>query len=141
MRDWKRYVIQSAALVSKKWKQARFVAGAAAGVLVSRLSSHRSAARVLSFLGIILRKKRVHGTSVEVAGIDDRRRAFLKYAALGGAVFFAGKYVTPLVNLLRGDTVLSEKTFQNFTVTETGKELRVTDDEGGELLVIEKEGF
>lgn len=129
------------ALVSKKWKQARFVAGAAAGVLVSRFSGNRFADRAFSFFGVILRKKRVHGASVEVADIDDRRRAFLKYAFLGGAVFLAGKYVTPLVNLLRGDTVLSEKTFQNFTVTETGKQLKVTDDDGAELLIIDKESF
>ena len=53
----------------------------------------------------------------------------------------AGKYMNPLINLLRGDTVISEQTFQNFKVTETGRQLRVTDDEGDELLVIDKEEF
>lgn len=72
---------------------------------------------------------------------DARRRAFLKYAVFGGAIFLLGKYLTPILNMFRGDTVLSEKTFQNFKITETGRQLRVTDDEGGELLVIDKEGF
>ena len=89
--------------------------------------------------------KRVTGKSGvsmdDILVIDDRRRAFLKYALFGGAVFMAGKYMNPLVNLLRGDTVLSEQTFQNFKVTETGRQLRVTDDEGDELLVIDKEEF
>lgn len=89
--------------------------------------------------------KRVTGKSSvsmdDILVIDDRRRAFLKYALFGGAVFMAGKYMNPLVNLLRGDTVISEQTFQNFKVTETGRQLRVTDDEGDELLVIDKEEF
>lgn len=73
--------------------------------------------------------------------LDARRRAFLKYAAFGSALFVAGKYVDPLMNTLRGDTVLSEKTFENFKVTETGKQLLVTDDDGGEILTIDKESF
>lgn len=81
------------------------------------------------------------GAIEDILVIDDRRRAFLKYALFGGVVFMAGKYMNPLINLLRGDTVISEQTFQNFKVTETGRQLRVTDDEGDELLVIDKEEF
>jgi hypothetical protein len=73
--------------------------------------------------------------------VDSRRRAFLKYAAFGGAVFVAGKYVNPLINAIRGDTVLSERTFENFKITETGRKLLVTDDDGGEILTIDKESF
>lgn len=86
--------------------------------------------------------KRRPGRSHAVSPLlDDRRRAFLKYAAFGGALFVAGKYIDPLVNTLRGDTVLSEKTFDNFKVTETGKQLLVTDDDGAEVLTIDKESF
>lgn len=85
------------------------------------------------------RPSRVHPGSKEL--LDARRRAFLKYAAFGGALFVAGKYIDPLVNTLRGDKVLSEKTFDNFKVTETGKQLLVTDDDGAEVLTIDKETF
>lgn len=73
--------------------------------------------------------------------IDEKRRAFLKYAAFGTAVFLAGKYINPLINAIRGDTVISEKIFENFKITETGKKLLVTDDEGDEILTIDKESF
>lgn len=79
--------------------------------------------------------------AVKTEDVDSRRRAFLKYAVFGGAVFVAGKYVSPLVNLIRGDTVLSEKTFENFKITETGRRLLVTDDDGSEILTIDKESF
>ncbi|MBP9751993.1 MAG: hypothetical protein KBD19_03995 [Candidatus Moranbacteria bacterium] len=79
--------------------------------------------------------------AVKTEDVDSRRRAFLKYAVFGGAVFVAGKYVSPLVNLIRGDTVLSEKTFENFKITETGRQLLVTDDDGSEILTIDKESF
>ena len=73
--------------------------------------------------------------------LDMRRRNFIKLTVFGGAVFLAGKYFGPFVNMLRGDTVINETLFSNFKVTETGKELRVTDDEGEEFLIIEKENF
>ncbi len=73
--------------------------------------------------------------------IDTKRRAFLKYAAFGGVVFLTGKYFGPLMNTLRGDTVLSEKTFDNFKMVETGRQLQITDDDGNEILTIDKEGF
>ena len=82
-----------------------------------------------------------HKAGIPVAEFDVKRRAFLKYALFGGALFLAGKYLTPLINALRGDTVLSEKTFQNFKLTETGKQLLVTDDDGNEILTIDKESF
>lgn len=141
MRDWKALVQKVTALVCRKWRRFSFAFGATAGLVVSRLSGSRSGARLLSILGLSTKSRTVRGETVAVAILDERRRAFLKYAAFGGAVLLAGKYVTPLVNTLRGDTVLSEKTFNNFKVTETGKELRVTDDEGAELLIIDKESF
>lgn len=129
------------ATISRKWKQASFTLGVLAGVVVNRCSAYAPVRRVLSALGIVLEQRRIRGTVVEIAEIDERRRAFLKYAAFGGAVLFAGRYISPIVNALRGDTVLSEKTFENFKITETGRQLRVTDDDGGEVLTIDKESF
>lgn len=89
-----------------------------------------------------VRKRNVRVRSSQNNGlIDVKRRAFLKYAVFGGVVFFVGKYFGPLMNTLRGDTVLSEKTFDNFKMVETGKQLQISDDDGNEILTIEKEGF
>lgn len=141
MRDLKKKSVQLARLVSRGWGRGVFFLSTAAGSAVVRFSKNPFAARIFSLSGIVLRKKTVHGSVVQVAEVDDRRRTFLKYAFFGGAVFLAGKYVNPFINLLHGDTVLSEKTFQNFRVTETGRQLQVTDDEGSEILTIDKEGF
>lgn len=141
MRDVKSKLKKAKALVSRKWRQARFVVGATLGVAVSRLSGNRFLARTFSFLGFAVKKKEVRGEEVELLEIDASRRAFLKYAAFGGAVLVVGKYIDPVVNMLRGDTVLSEKTFQNFKITETGRQLLVTDDDGEEILTIDKESF
>lgn len=89
-----------------------------------------------------MRKRNVRVRSSQNDGpIDAKRRAFLKYAVFGGAVFLAGKYFGPLMNTMRGDTVLSEKTFDNFKMVETGKQLQISDDDGNEILTIEKESF
>lgn len=107
-----------------------------AAAAVSRIPFHKVSAIVRSADIRI-----AHQVGMPVDQFDARRRAFLKYAAFGGTLFLAGKYVNPLVNALRGDTVIDEKVFRNFTLTETGKQLRVTDDEGSEILTIDKEGF
>ncbi len=129
------------AVVSRKWKRACFVTSITLGIAVSRLSENRRISRVLSFLGIMVKRRKIRGEEVEMIDIDERRRTFLKYAFFGGTVLFAGRYINPLVNLIRGDTVLSEKTFENFKITETGRRLLVTDDDGGEILTIDKESF
>lgn len=135
MRDWKRRLKAGKSLVSHTGKR----------VCLSVRSAVKRAAPKRMVAWCRMLAKRVTGKSGvsmdDILVIDDRRRAFLKYALFGGAVFMAGKYMNPLVNLLRGDTVISEQTFQNFKVTETGRQLRVTDDEGDELLVIDKEEF
>ena len=46
-----------------------------------------------------------------------------------------------IFDMMQGDKVLSEQTFRNFKLTETGKQLQITHDEGSELLVIDKERF
>lgn len=141
MRDWKAFLQKVRISASRKWRRLSFAFAAASGLAVDRLSANRFGARILSILGLSTKSRTVRGESVAVVALDERRRAFLKYAAFGGAVLLAGKYVTPLVNTLRGDAVLSEKTFDNFKVTETGKQLKVTDDDGAELLIIDKESF
>ncbi len=73
--------------------------------------------------------------------LDEKRRALLKYALFGGGLFLVGKYMNPLMNTLQGDAVVDEKVFRNFTLTETGRQLQVTDDEGNEILTIDKESF
>jgi hypothetical protein len=98
---------------------------------------------VSTFLSQVARidLRAAHKLGMPVEQSDVKRRAFLKYTLFGGVVFLAGKYVNPLINMIHGDTVLSEKTFNNFKMTETGKQLQITDDEGSEILTIDKEGF
>jgi len=141
MRDWKAKLKKAKLLVSKKWKRACFLTSVISGTAVARLSENRRLAKALSALGLSVKKKEIRGEEVEMIEIDASRRAFLKYAFFGGAVLVAGKYINPLVNLIRGDTILSEKTFENFKITETGRKLLVTDDDGSEILTIDKESF
>lgn len=112
------------------------------GVLVGFVARLFGGVRSRRALFQNVRKRNVRVRSSQNNGlIDVKRRAFLKYAVFGGVVFFVGKYFGPLMNTLRGDTVLSEKTFDNFKMVETGKQLQISDDDGNEILTIEKEGF
>ena len=123
------------------WWQGQQVLTVVARRIFLRVFSVRVFERTFSWVGIQLRKHRGKSDQVATVILDEKRRTFLKYALFGGAVFLAGKYTTPVANMLRGDRVLSEKTFQNFKVTETGTELKVMDDDGAELLIIDKESF
>ncbi len=113
--------------------------GGVAADFIARLTRGARSRRAL-FQSIRKRNVGVRFSQNE-ASLDVKRRAFLKYAVFGGVVFLAGKYFGPLVNTLRGDTVLSEKTFDNFKMIETGKQLQISDDDGNEILTIEKESF
>lgn len=141
MRDWKTKLKKTSVFVSKKWKRTCFLTSIVSGAAVARLSENRRFAKGFSIAGLSAKHKSIHGEEVEIIEIDASRRAFLKYVFFGGAVLVAGKYINPIVNLIRGDTILSEKTFENFKITETGRQLLVTDDEGGEILTIDKESF
>jgi len=132
---------KSGVVMSKKWKRACFLASVVSGTAIARFSGNKTASKVFSVLGVSAKKKEIRGEDVEMIEIDASRRTFLKYAFFGGAVLVAGKYINPLVNLIRGDTVLSERTFENFKITETGRKLLVTDDDGSEILTIDKESF
>lgn len=89
----------------------------------------------------VLRRIRGRSERRENDAIDMRRRNFIKLTVFGGIIFLVGRYFGPLVNMFRGDTVINEMIFSNFKITETGKQLRVTDDEGSEILTIDKEHF
>lgn len=73
--------------------------------------------------------------------INLRRRNLIKFAVFGALAFVAGKLFEPLKNTFQGDRVLSEKSFNDFTLTETGKQLKIADKSGSELLVFEKDSF
>jgi len=141
MRDWKTKLKTARLLVSRQWKRGCFLVSVFSGTAVFRLSERKEIAKVLSAIGLSTKKKSIRGEEVDMIEIDASRRAFLKYAFFGGAVLVVGKYINPAINLIRGDTILSEKTFENFKITETGRQLLVTDDDGGEILTIDKESF
>ena len=107
---------------------------------LNRLKSSRIYTRLISKFCFFDNRKS-HQSIVPTALFDGRRRTFVRYALFGGAVFLVGKYLAPAINMLRGDTILNEKSFDNFRLTETGKQLRVTDDSGNEILIIDKESF
>ena len=69
--------------------------------------------------------------------INLRRRNLIKFAVFGARrcrQAFAKEHI-------QGDRVLSEKSFNDFTLTETGKQLKIADKSGSELLVFEKDSF
>lgn len=86
-------------------------------------------------------KKERKKSEVDFGIINQRRRNLIKYTLFGGIGFLAGRYLDPLVNTLRGDAVINAKNFENFKLTETGKQLRITDDENNDLLLIDKDAF
>lgn len=103
------------------------------------LGNTRSRKRALR--GFVQSIKTLPKKKHRMVSVDVGRRTFLKYAVFGGVVFLAGKYFGPFMNMMHGDTVLNEKTFNNFKITETGKQIQVIDDDGDEILVIDKEGY
>lgn len=105
-----------------------------------QFSKYKSVSMLLSKTAAV-RVKTAHRLGMPVEEFDAHRRAFLKYAVFGGTLFLVGKYIGPLINTLKGDTVVDEKVFRNFTITETGKQLSITDDGGDEVLTIDKESF
>lgn len=121
------------------WRMIKDARGAIEEFVKRLLGGTRS--RRMLFRSIQKSVVKVVERNKEDIATDFHRRAFLKYAVFGSIVFLVGKYAGPFANLLRGETVLSEKTFENFNITETGRKLLVTDDDGEEILTIDKEGF
>ncbi|MDO8493158.1 MAG: twin-arginine translocation signal domain-containing protein [bacterium] len=71
----------------------------------------------------------------ELLNID--RRRFLKILAMGGGVLAIGK----IYNFFTQNRIISETDFKNFKMVETGKELKFSDEEGAEILIIDKDGI
>lgn len=134
MRGWRTFAQDTLDTGARHWHRARVVVKKKIRALLTSNSSLALQVRLAKW-------KKAHRLGHTPVIIDEKRRAFLKYAVFGGVVFLIGKYIDPLINLLRGDTVVGEKSFEHFKYVETGREIRVTDDEGAELLTIDKEGF
>lgn len=76
------------------------------------------------------------------ATLFNRQRRTLLIAASSGVIaFILGKIFGPSINWFSEDYPLSEKSFENFRVVDTKKELKLYDRGGNEVIIIEKEGF
>ncbi len=93
------------------------------------------------FFGLFPRRFRSRLEKISEQHLDVDRRTFLKYALFGTGGFLVAKYLNPAINMFQGDTVLNERAFQNFNMTETGRQIEIRDSDGSEILVIDKEGF
>ncbi|MFZ3043827.1 MAG: hypothetical protein WA058_01830 [Minisyncoccia bacterium] len=69
------------------------------------------------------------------------RRNLLKLFAVGGGAFLVGKFMDPVINLISGDRVISMRDFQNFRLVESGREIKVLDKDGGEILIVDKDAI
>ncbi len=78
---------------------------------------------------------------IEAQPANQYRRNFLKFLLIGGGAFLVGKFTSPFINFLNGDKVLSERTFENFKMVETGREMKFFDKDGAEILIIDKDSF
>jgi len=67
------------------------------------------------------------------------RRKFLKIAAFGGVAFLAGKFFGPLLNMIKKDSVVDEKVFDNYKITETRSQFKLIDREGDEIIIVDKD--
>ena len=67
------------------------------------------------------------------------RRNFLKLAAFGGVAFVAGKFFSPLLNIVKKDKVVKETLFNDYKITETNKQFKLTDKQGDEIIIVDKD--
>lgn len=72
---------------------------------------------------------------------NPRRRLLIKLAVFGGLAFVAGKFFEPLKNMIEGDRIIDEKVFNNFKVTETGRQLKIADTNGDDIVIFDKDTF
>ncbi len=78
------------------------------------------------------------GATIE-NGVNRNRRRVLTACILGGGALVATKVLSSVMDMFTGDTVLSEKMFENFIVKETGQSLSFFDRQSGEpILIIDK---
>jgi len=70
--------------------------------------------------------------------VDQKRRNFIKFLALGGGALVLGKILGPkALDLLYGPPVV--KDFQRFKVTETRTKFTISTKEGEEIFVMDNE--
>lgn len=69
--------------------------------------------------------------------VNKNRRIFLALGATGLVTFIFGKLFG---DFLERD-IVSKAQFKNFTLTETGSEIKLTDNKGDEIFIIDKESF
>jgi hypothetical protein len=74
---------------------------------------------------------------------NKNRRTLLALGATGVATFVLGKIVGPHIdNLLHPqDKLINRKDFENFTLVETNNEMMLSDKEGNDIVIIDKESF
>ncbi|MBI2108906.1 MAG: hypothetical protein HYT93_01840 [Parcubacteria group bacterium] len=70
--------------------------------------------------------------------IDEKRRNFLKWSLIGGGGFLLGKIFGPYLTFSRSEP-FNEAFLKDFRVVETGRELKLFNKKGEEVLVIDKE--
>jgi hypothetical protein len=75
--------------------------------------------------------------------INKNRRTFLTIGITGAAAFVIGKVFGPYLDAFvkPGDKVIDRKDFQNFSLIETNDEMLLTDKEGNDIFIIDKESF
>jgi hypothetical protein len=73
--------------------------------------------------------------------INQNRRKFLKWVAIGGGVFAVWKIFGSSAKFfgVSDESGGKETIFDNFRITETGKNLTVYEKSGKEIIVIEKD--
>ena len=67
------------------------------------------------------------------------RRNFLKLVAFGGAAFVAGKFFGPILNMVKKDKVVDEKIFNNYKIIETKSQFKLTDKQGDDIIIVDKD--
>lgn len=74
---------------------------------------------------------------------NKKRRALLKIGLTGVAAFALGKIVGPRIDDLihPEDKIIDRKDFASFSLIETNGEMKLSDKEGNEIFVIDKESF
>jgi hypothetical protein len=72
--------------------------------------------------------------------INQNRRKFLKWAAIGGGAFAVWKIFGSSTKFFGISDELSKETlFDNFRISETGKDLTIYEKSGKQIIVIEKD--
>jgi len=85
--------------------------------------------------------KRVKHNTESIKNID--RRTFLTLGVMGVGTFMLGKLVGPYIDAFihREDKIIDRKDFKNFSLVETNNEMFLTDAEGNDIVIIDKESF